>query len=81
MNRSSRSGARSAALFDTTNTPIIEEARERGPAFEHVLHGFGDVIAARELGALRAHPAFQIGDQWRAELLADSSALLGTAVH
>ena len=44
---------------------IVEEARERGPAFEHVLHGFGDVIAARELGALRAHPAFQIGDQWR----------------
>ena len=35
--------------------------------------------SARELGALLAHPAFQIGDQWRAELLADNSALLGTA--
>ena len=25
-----------------------------------------------------AHPAFQIGDRWRAELLPNSSALLGT---
>ena len=25
-----------------------------------------------------AHPAFQISDQWRAKLLPDSSALLGT---
>jgi hypothetical protein len=53
---------------------------KRGPAFEHVLHRLGNFIAARQLGALLAHPAFQIRDQWRTELLPDSAALLGTLV-
>src|SRR4030088_163390 len=65
-------------IVGEADTPIIKETGERGPAFEHVLHRFGDFVAARELGALLAHPAFQISDQWRAELLTDGPALLGT---
>jgi cytochrome b len=38
---------------------------------------FGEIVAARELGALLAHPVFQIGDQWRAELLPENPALPG----
>jgi hypothetical protein len=40
---------------------VVEEAGEGGPAFEHVVHGLGEIVAARQLGALFAHPAFQIG--------------------
>jgi hypothetical protein len=47
------------------DTPIIEEAGERRPALGHLVHRFGEIVAPRELGALLAHPAFQIGDQWR----------------
>ena len=56
---------------------VVEEAGEGRPALEHVIHGLGDVVVARELGALLAHPALQVGDQRCAELLADSPALLG----
>ena len=48
-----------------------------GPALEHVVHGLGDVVAARELGALLAHPGLQIGDERRAEFLADGLAPFG----
>ncbi len=51
---------------------IVEETGERGPALEHVVHRLGEVIAAREFGALLAQPAFQIGDQGCAELLRTS---------
>lgn len=54
------------------DAPIVEEAGERRPALEHIVHRFGDIVAARELLALIAHPAFQIGDQWRALLLPGS---------
>jgi len=46
-----------------TDAAIVKEARERGPALEHVVHGLSDVVAARELGALLTHPGLQIGDQ------------------
>jgi hypothetical protein len=42
-----------------------------------VFHRFGNVVVARELRALFAHPAFQVGDQRRAELPADGSSLFG----
>jgi hypothetical protein len=50
-------------LVDTvlqTDAAIVEEARERDPALEHVIHGLGDVVAARELGTLLAHPGLQL---------------------
>ena len=62
-------------IVGQADAAIIEEAGERGPALEHVVHGLGDLVAARELGALLAHPASEIGDQRRAELLAHGQAL------
>src|ERR1019366_1520702 len=77
--RNARSAQRPfRGIVREADTPIIEEAGERGPAFEHVIHRLGEIVAARELGALLAHPAFQVGDQWRNELLPDNPALLGT---
>ena len=40
-----------------------EEAGKGRPALEHVVHGFGEIVAARELCPLLAQPTFQIGDQ------------------
>jgi hypothetical protein len=34
-------------------TTVVEEARKHAPVLEHVVHGLGDVFAARELGAGR----------------------------
>ena len=57
---------------------VVEEAREGCPALEHVVHGLGDIAAARELGPLLPHPGFKLGDERRAQLLANSAALFGT---
>src|SRR2546430_16329338 len=35
---------------------VLEKARERAPALEHIIHRLGDVVAAREFCALLAHP-------------------------
>ena len=64
-------------IVGQADAAVVEEARERGPALEHVVHGLGDIVAARELGALLAHPGLQIGDQRRAEFLADGPAPFG----
>ena len=67
-------------LVDTvlqTDAAIVEEARERDPALEHVIHGLGDVVAARELGTLLAHPGLQLDDQRRAEFLPNGPAPFG----
>src|ERR1700721_1851385 len=61
-------------IVGQTDAAIVEEARERDPTLEHVVHGLGDVVAARELGALLSHPGLQIGDQRRAEFLSDGPA-------
>src|SRR5204862_3556861 len=45
---------RSAALFDRQMRP---SSRKRVNALQR-LSMFGDIVAARELGALRAHPGF-----------------------
>jgi hypothetical protein len=42
---------------------VFEEAREGGPALEHVIHRLGDVTVARELGALLPHPGLELGDE------------------
>jgi len=61
-------------IVGQADAAIVEEARERGPALEHIVHSLGDVVAARQLGALLAHPGLQIGHQRRTELLADRLA-------
>src|ERR1017187_8864296 len=70
--------ALSAALFERQIRPSSRKRVNAGPALEHVVHRFGEIVATRELGALLAHPAFQIGGQWRTLLPADNPALLGT---
>lgn len=57
--------------------PSVEEAREGRPALQHVVHGLGEVVAARELWALGPHMSFQLADEWPAQLLADGTALVG----
>ena len=52
-------------IVGTANPPVIEEARERNPSLEHVVHGFGDVGMARELAAFGTHPDFEGVDKWR----------------
>ena len=59
------------------DAPVVEEAREGSPALEHVVHRLGDITATRELGPLFPHPRFEIGDEWRTQLLADRAAFLG----
>ena len=53
------------SIVGQTNPPVVEEAREDDPTLEHVVHRLGDVVVARELGALLAHPALEIGHEWR----------------
>jgi hypothetical protein len=55
---------------------VVEEAGERRPALEHVIHGLGEIVATRQLGPLLVQPAFQIGDQGCAQLLPNGTALL-----
>ncbi len=38
------------------NPAVIEEAREGIDALEHVIHGLGDIVVAREFGALSLEP-------------------------
>ena len=63
-----------SGIVGQADAPIVEEARERGPALEHVVHGLGDIVAVREFGALFTHPGLQISDQRRAELLSNGPA-------
>ena len=52
---------------------IVEEAGKCAPALEYVVHGLGYVVAAREFGALLAHPGLQVSNKgalksWRTAL-------------
>ena len=38
-----------------TNAAIVQKAGERPPTLEHVVHRLGEIMAARELGALCLH--------------------------
>ena len=64
-------------IVGQADATVIEEARKRRPALQHVVHGLGDVVATRELGAFFAHPGFEFGNERRASPLADTAALLG----
>jgi hypothetical protein len=48
---------------------IVEEARERIPALEHLKACLGQIMAARQLADLRSEPDVQIGHHRRAEFL------------
>ena len=50
---------------------------EAVPALQHVVHRFGHGGVAREPGALRAHPVFELCDEGGALLLARREAPLG----
>jgi hypothetical protein len=57
---------RSAALggiVGQTDLSVIEEARERGPVLEHVIHPLADIVVARELGTFFPHPGLELGDE------------------
>ncbi len=56
---------------------VIEAAGEGGPALEDVVHGLGQVVPARKLGALLGHPDLQVVEQRRAELAAHGQPLSG----
>ena len=75
---SAQSDAAKAALSGVVrqaDAAVVEEACEGGPALQHVVHGLGEIAAARELGPLGAHPGFEIGDERRTQLLANGVAL------
>jgi hypothetical protein len=50
-------------IVGQADATVVEEAGERGPALEHVVHGLGDLVAVREFGALISDPGFP-GDGW-----------------
>jgi hypothetical protein len=56
---------------------VAEEAAERPPAREHVVHRLADLGVAGHAGALPAHPALELGDE-RGDLpLPNGEALIG----
>jgi hypothetical protein len=63
-----------ACVVAQTNTAIWKQAAGALPPFEHVVQRAGDIGMARELGACRAHPVFQIGHERYDHGLMDSSA-------
>lgn len=46
-----------------TDAAVLEEAGERGPAFEHLVHGAGQLAVARQAAPLFAHSGFLRSDQ------------------
>ena len=54
---------------------VVEEAREGGPALEHVVHRLRHIGMAREARAFRAHPGLQIAHERRRPLLAHGEPL------
>jgi hypothetical protein len=47
---------------------ILPSSRKRakaGPALQHVVDGFGEVVMPRERGTLLAHPGRKLGDEGR----------------
>ena len=62
-------------MFVKQNSAVLEEARERGPTFEHIVDRLGDLGVTGELGPLDAHPAFESLDQSGDALLPHAQAL------
>jgi hypothetical protein len=59
------------SIVGQADPPVVQELRERLPAFEHVIHRLRDIVVARELGAFLTHPALEFVDQGHAESLAN----------
>jgi len=54
---------------------IVEEPGERIPAAQHVVYGLGEIMIAGQLGELVGQPDVKLGDEWRAQFLANSEPL------
>ena len=59
------------------NAPVIEEACERIPSLEHVIHRLRHIGMSREPAALGSHPLLERDDEWRHLGLPDSVPLHG----
>jgi len=57
------------------NAAIAQEPRESLPTLQHVIHGLGKVIVARELCPLGTHPCLKRRYQWRDVALAHRKSL------
>lgn len=69
-------------IVGEADAAIVDEARERVPALEHVEAGLGQIMAARQLADLLGEPGVELGHERRAEFLAGGDPLGGAlAVH
>jgi len=64
-------------IVGRTDFAIPEEPAERGPAFEHVVHGLCHVGVARPFALCVAEPVLQIVHEWGDLCAAHSKPLLG----
>ena len=62
-------------IVGETHTPVLEEAREGGPAPEHVVHGLRGFGMARQTRPFRAHPGLEIVHELQRPLPAHAEAL------
>jgi hypothetical protein len=60
-----------------TNASVMQEASERLPPFEHVIHCFRDIGVSRELAAFGSHPLLKRDDEWCDPDLPDGVPLRG----
>ena len=49
------------SVIRQADAAIVQKPRESPPTLQHVVHGLGDVIVARELGPLGTHPCLKRG--------------------
>src|SRR5438067_40636 len=57
----------------------MEKARERVPAFEHVVHRLAHIAVTRQLATLRSHPLLQLRHQRGNARTAYCNTLVGRA--
>ena len=53
------------SVIRQADAPITQEPRESPPTLQHVIHGLGKVIVARQLCPFGTHPCLKRGYQWR----------------
>jgi hypothetical protein len=58
-------------IVGKADAAVVEKARERVPALEHVVHRLAHITVTGELASLRLHPNLEIGDKRR-----DAKALI-----
>jgi hypothetical protein len=62
-------------IVGQADAPIIEEARERLPSFERVIHRFRHIGVSREFAAFSLHPLLKGGNEWHHPGLSDGMPL------